>query len=47
MNRPRHRMLLCVHCRIPYELHRLLRHLVVDDDSSVTFKVIELITGGS
>ena len=28
-----------LHCRIPSELHRRLRHLVVDEDSSVTAKM--------
>ena len=32
-----------LHCRIPSELHRRLRHLVVDEDSNVTAKVIEMI----
>ena len=45
MNRPRHRMLLCC-IAIPSELHRRLRHLVVDEDSSVTAKVIEMIQEG-
>ena len=31
---------------IPSELHRRLRHLVVDEDSSVTAKVIEMIQEG-
>ena len=35
-----------LHCRIPSELHRRLRHLVVDEDSSVTAKVIEMIQEG-
>ena len=32
-----------LHCRIPSELHRRLRHLVVDEDSSVTAMVIEML----
>ena len=35
-----------LHCRIPSELHRRLRHLVVDEDSSVTAMVIEMLTEG-
>jgi predicted HicB family RNase H-like nuclease len=35
-----------LHCRIPSELHRRLRHLVVDEDSSVTAMVIEMLEEG-
>ena len=35
-----------LHCRIPSDLHRRLRHLVVDDDSNVTATVIEMIQEG-
>ena len=35
-----------LHCRIPSELHRRLRHLVVDEDSSVTAMVIEMLKEG-
>ena len=35
-----------LHCRIPSELHRRLRHLVVDEDSSVTAMVIEMLREG-
>ena len=35
-----------LHCRIPSELHKRLRHFVVDEDSSVTAKVIEMIQEG-
>ena len=35
-----------LHCRIPTELHRRLRHLVVDEDSSVTAMVIEMLREG-
>lgn len=35
-----------LHCRIPSELHKRLRHLVVDEDSSVTAMVIEMLTEG-
>ena len=35
-----------LHCRIPTELHRRLRHLVVDEDSNVTAMVIEMLTEG-
>ena len=31
-----------LHCRIPTELHRRLRHLMVDEGTSVTALVIEL-----
>ena len=35
-----------LHCRIPSELHRRLRHLVVDEDSSVTAMVVEMLEEG-
>ena len=35
-----------LHCRIPSGLHRRLRHLVVDEDSSVTAMVIEMLQEG-
>ena len=35
-----------LHCRIPSELHRRLRHLVVDEDSNVTAMVIEILEEG-
>lgn len=35
-----------LHCRIPSELHRRLRHLVVDEDSNVTTMVIEMLEEG-
>lgn len=35
-----------LHCRIPSELHRRLRHLVVDEDSNVTAMVIEMLEEG-
>ena len=35
-----------LHCRIPSALHRRLRHLVVDEDSSVTAMVIEMLEEG-
>lgn len=35
-----------LHCRIPTELHRRLRHLVVDEDSNVTAMVIEMLEEG-
>ena len=35
-----------LHCRIPAALHRRLRHLVVDEDSSVTAMVIEMLEEG-
>ena len=35
-----------LHCRIPSELHKRLRHLVVDEDSSVTAMVIEMLGEG-
>ena len=35
-----------LHCRIPSELHRRLRHLVVDENSSVTAMVIEMLREG-
>ena len=35
-----------LHCRIPSVLHRRLRHLVVDEDSSVTAMVIEMLEEG-
>ena len=34
------------HCRIPSELHRRLRHLVVDGDSNVTAMVVEMLEKG-
>jgi hypothetical protein len=38
--------LTVLHCRIPSELHRRLRHLVVDEDSSVRAMVIEMLREG-
>ena len=35
-----------LHCRIPSAVHRRLRHLVVDQDSSVTAMVIEMLEEG-
>ena len=35
-----------LHCRLPSELHRRLRHWVVDEDSSVTAMVIEMLEEG-
>ena len=35
-----------LHCRIPSDMHRRLRHLVVDEDSSVTAMVIEMLEEG-
>ena len=35
-----------LHCRIPSELHRRLRHLVVDEDTSVRAMVIEMLREG-
>ena len=35
-----------LHCRIPSDVHRRLRHLVVDEDSSVTAMVIEMLEEG-
>ena len=35
-----------LHCRIPSKLHRRLRHWVVDEDSSVTAMVIEMLEEG-
>jgi predicted HicB family RNase H-like nuclease len=35
-----------LNCRIPSELHRRLRHLVVDEDPSVTATVIEMLEEG-
>lgn len=35
-----------LHCRIPSGLHRRLRHLVVDENSSVTALVIEMLEEG-
>ena len=46
MNRPRHRMLLCCIVESRLNCSRRLRHLVVDEDSSVTAKVIEMIQEG-
>ena len=36
-----------LHCRIPTELHRRLRHLMVDEGTSVTALVIELSGSGA
>ena len=35
-----------LHCRIPSDVHRRLRHLVVDEDSSVTAMVIQMLEEG-
>ena len=35
-----------LHCRIPSDVHKRLRHLVVDEDSSVTAMVIEMLEEG-
>ena len=35
-----------LHCRIPSDVHKRLRHLVVDEDSSVTAMVIEMLKEG-
>ncbi len=35
-----------LHCRIPSNVHKRLRHLVVDEDSSVTAMVIEMLEEG-
>ena len=35
-----------LHCRIPSELHRRLRHLVVDEDSNLTAMVTQMIEEG-
>ena len=35
-----------LHCRIPTELHRRLRHLMVDEGSSVTALVISFLEAG-
>ena len=35
-----------LHCRIPSNVHRRLRHLVVDEDSSVTAMVIQMLEEG-
>ena len=35
-----------LHCRIPTELHRRLRHLMVDEGTSVTALVIDFLEEG-
>ena len=35
-----------LHCRIPTELHRRLRHLMVDEGTSVTALVIRFLEEG-
>ena len=35
-----------LHCRIPTELHKRLRHLVVDEGTNVTALVIDLLESG-
>ena len=35
-----------LHCRIPSDVHKRLRHLVVDEDSSVTAMVIQMLEEG-
>ena len=35
-----------LHCRIPTELHRRLRHLMVDEGTSVTALVIAFLEAG-
>ena len=35
-----------LHCRIPTELHRRLRHLMVDEGTSVTALVISFLEAG-
>ena len=35
-----------LHCRVSFELHRRLRRMVMDEDSSVTAMVIEMLEEG-
>ena len=35
-----------LHCRIPTELHRRLRHLMVDEGTNVTALVIDFLEAG-